>query len=123
MSTKDVAGIHDAKYNHLAKVTQWLANEGYIETQRGRAGGMKLALDPAKINIGTVTRKLEKKSALVECMQADGGSCKLSPACGLSFALNQAREAFFSVLDDYTLKDLIAAEPQMLNLLLALHDD
>ncbi|MCG8490522.1 MAG: Rrf2 family transcriptional regulator [Sneathiellales bacterium] len=123
MSTKNIADIHDARYNHLAKVTQWLANEGYIRTQRGRAGGMELALKPEKINIGTITRKLEQKSALVECMQADGGNCKLSPACGLSVALNSAREAFFDVLDGYSLADLISAQPQMINLLLTLHED
>lgn len=120
LSTKDISQIHNARYNHLAKVTQWLANEGYIETIRGRSGGMRIAMDAKAINIGGLIRKLENQSSLVECMQADGGTCRLSSACGLSIALQRAQNAFFEVLDTYSLADLIGAHPNMANLLLSI---
>jgi len=121
LSTKDIAGVHDAKYNHLAKVTQWLATEGYIETIRGRSGGMRLANSAEDINIGKMVRKLENQSSLVECMQGDGGNCRLSSACGLSVALRKAQDAFFNVLDEFSLADLITAHPGMINLLLSIN--
>jgi Rrf2 family transcriptional regulator, nitric oxide-sensitive transcriptional repressor len=123
ISTKDIAEIHSAKYNHLAKVTQWLAAEGLIEAIRGRSGGMRLAIAAENINIGKVVRKLEGRSSLVECMQEDGGNCRLSKACGLSIALTKAQDAFFDVLDEFTLTDLILAHPSMTDLLLSIHPD
>ncbi len=120
LTTKDISDIHNARYNHLAKVTQWLAAENYIDTQRGRSGGMRLAISADKINIGELIRKLEDQSVLVECMQADGGSCKLAGSCGLSLALDRARTAFFSVLDEYSLADLIVMHPKMRETLLGI---
>ena len=123
LSTKDIAGIHEARYNHLAKVTQWLAAEGYIITTRGRSGGIRLAKDTKDINIGSIIRKLESQSPLVECMQSDGGNCRLSSACGLSIVLVKAQEAFFKVLEDFTLADLIVEHPGMANLLLSINPE
>lgn len=120
ISTKDIAEMHGAKYNHLAKITQWLATEGYIETLRGRTGGMRLAVASKDINIGKIIRKLESQTSLVECMQDDGGNCRLSSACGLSIALRKAQNAFFNVLEDFTLADLISTHPGMGNLLLSI---
>lgn len=121
LSTRQIAQIHDARYNHLSKVTAWLVNQGYAEALRGRGGGLRLALDPAHINMGQVMRALEDDKPLVECMRADGGQCRLSPACGLASALEVAQAAFYEVLDGYTLADLTRLAPGMRNLLAALN--
>lgn len=121
MSTRQIAQIHDAKYNHLAKVSAWLVNEGYAEAARGRGGGLKLALDPSAINLGHVMRKLEDDKPLVECLSATGGNCCLSPACGLTRALEAAQAAFFQTLDEYTLADLSKLAPGMTKLIHSLN--
>lgn len=123
LTTRQIAEMHDAKYNHLAKVTQWLVRENYVRAIRGRAGGLKLAVPPQDINIGTLIRQLEHPSDLVECMRADGGSCPLTPCCGLTRALELAQEAFFNALSDTTLADLSTADPMMLRLLSRLNTD
>ena len=110
LSTRQIADMHDVKFNHLAKVSQWLVREGFAASQRGRSGGLRLARAPEEINVGTVLRALESHDALVECFRADGGACILSPVCGLTQALNDAREAFFKALDAKTLADLIPVE-------------
>lgn len=110
LTTKQIAQIHDAKYNHLAKVTQWLVREGYVVAVRGRAGGLRLARPLAQINVGAVLRDLESQDALVECLRADGGHCVLSPQCLLTSALRRAQEAFFASLDHLTLQDLAPTE-------------
>jgi len=117
MSTREIADIHDAKYNHLAKVTQWLAAEGYLETVRGRTGGITLAKRPEDICIGTLVRKLESQSALVECMRDDGGNCRLSPACGLAVVLKEAEESFFRALDTVNLADILTRQRGLFDLL------
>lgn len=106
LTTRQIADIHRAKYNHLAKVTQWLVREGYVTSLRGRSGGLRLAKPIDEINIGHLARGLESKTDIVECMRADGGNCILSPACGLTRALEEAQDAFFGSLETLTLADL-----------------
>lgn len=122
LTTKQVARIHDAKYNHLAKVTQWLVREGYVVSLRGRTGGLRLAMDVEQINVGEVLRALESQSELVECMKADGGNCVLSPLCPLTSALRRAQAAFFDSLSQLTLKDLTNTRRPIGALLVKLND-
>lgn len=122
LSTRQIAELHGAKYNHLAKVTGWLVHEGYAEALRGRGGGLRLTRDPSEINLGMLLRDLEANKPLVECFGADGGNCQLAPACGLSIALQAAQDAFFDVLESYTLATTIELAPKMPTLLSALND-
>jgi Rrf2 family nitric oxide-sensitive transcriptional repressor len=108
LTTRQISEIHGAKYNHLAKVTQWLVHEGYVTSTRGRSGGLQLRRSPADINVGQVIRGTERKHTLVECMREDGGTCVLSPVCELTTALLEAEEAFYRVLDTKTLAQLTA---------------
>jgi Rrf2 family nitric oxide-sensitive transcriptional repressor len=121
LTTRQIAEIHGAKYNHLAKVTQWLVREGLVVSLRGRSGGLRLGKPTSGINIGHVVRNLEGQSDLVECLQADGGQCLLSPSCGLTFALKAAQDAFFASLETLTLADLTDKNRHMAQLLTQLN--
>lgn len=85
--------------HHLTKIVRELAEAGYVETQRGSGGGLRLARRPAEITLGEVVRKLEERQALVECFRDDGGSCVLTPMCRLKDKLFAAEEAFLRELD------------------------
>jgi len=122
LTTRQIAEIHGAKYNHLAKVTQWLVREGYVVSMRGRTGGLRLAKETSEINVGTVLRDLESQNELVECMRADGGSCILAPLCPLTAALRRAQNAFFDSLCQLTLKDLTHTKRPIGQLLAQLND-
>jgi len=121
MTTRQISEIHGAKYNHLAKVTQWLVREGYVVSLRGRAGGLRLAKRTEDIDIGYVLRRLESQSDLVECLRPDGGHCVLAPSCGLTAALKNAQEAFFASLDQITLSDLTKKNAPLTKLLFKLN--
>jgi Rrf2 family nitric oxide-sensitive transcriptional repressor len=121
LTTRQIAEIHGARYHHMTKVTGWLVNEGYAQAERGRNGGLRLALDPSQINLGTVMRKLEADKPLVECLAADGGRCSLSPACGLASVLVAAQDAFFLSLDAYTLETVTELNPNLAPLLSTLN--
>lgn len=123
LTTRQIASIHGAKYNHLAKVTQWLVREGYVISLRGRAGGLRLAVDTDKINVGTVLRNLESQNELVECMREDGGACILAPKCPLTAALKRAQTAFFDSLSQMTLFDLTNQKRPIGELLVRLNTD
>ena len=102
-SIGDIARSYGISQNHLMKVVNDLVNAGYLESVRGRFGGIRLARAPEAINIGEVVRHTEDGFDLVDC-----ASCIIAPACGLTGVLHEALAAFMHVLDRYTLADLQA---------------
>ena len=105
--------------DHLVKVVQRLAHLGYVETMRGRGGGVRLITAPAKINIGAVVRQTEENFCLVECFDPAHNTCPIAPACGLAPALDAALKAFLEVLDRYTLEDFTRSPRKLSKLLIA----
>ncbi|APH06141.1 RrF2 family transcriptional regulator [Bacillus weihaiensis] len=112
---KEIAEVYHISKNHLMKVTYELGKMNMIETIRGRNGGIRLALSPADINIGAIVRKTEEDFHLVECFDQEQNACIISPACGLKHVLNKALVAYFAVLDEYTLEDLVKNKDTLLS--------
>jgi len=93
--------------NHLMKVALTLSHEGFILTERGRAGGLRLARAASDIQVGDVVRRMEGSVALVECFPGGADRCHISPTCRLRGALAVAMEAFFASLDTFSIADLV----------------
>ncbi len=91
---------------HLVKVVHRLGSRGFVETARGRRGGLRLGRPAAEIRLGDVFRSTEDNLALVECFARDD-RCVIAPACRLHGVLDEALAAFLGVLDRYTLADLV----------------
>ncbi|GAF64766.1 putative transcriptional regulator [Bacillus sp. TS-2] len=106
VSIKQISSIYKISTNHMRKVVYELGQLGYIETIRGKNGGIKLATEPKKINIGAVVRKTENLYIL-ECFDREINTCIISSACQLKSILSEALHAFLQVLDKYTLEDLL----------------
>jgi len=114
-----VAGIAQAygiSANHLTKVVHHLGQCGYVETVRGKGGGMRLAREPERINLGELVRATEEQR-LVECFEAGTSTCRIESACALRGILGEALEAFFAVLDRHTLADLLRPERKLARVL------
>jgi Rrf2 family nitric oxide-sensitive transcriptional repressor len=90
----EIAERYAINRNHLVKVIFRLGQLGYLDTVRGKGGGVRLAKDPARINLGTLVRETEDDLALVECFQDRNCLCVIEPACMLRRALRQALDAF-----------------------------
>jgi Rrf2 family nitric oxide-sensitive transcriptional repressor len=114
---KEIADRYRISKNHLMKVTHDLGKLGYIETIRGRNGGIRLAKHPREINIGEVVSKTEEDFYLVECFNNENSTCALTPSCRLRHALIEALQAFIEVLKKYTLEDLIHNRDELRSLL------
>jgi Rrf2 family transcriptional regulator, nitric oxide-sensitive transcriptional repressor len=92
---------------HLMKVVNKLGQQGYLDTIRGKGGGIRLARVPAQICVGAVVRDTEEDLAVMGCL-AETGFCRIEGCCVLRRALRQATRAFLQTLDDFTLADLLA---------------
>jgi Rrf2 family nitric oxide-sensitive transcriptional repressor len=69
--------------------------------------------------VGEVVRATEDNLTLVECFDPLTNACPIAPACALAPALGAALDAFFEVLDRYTLADITARRRALTQLMLA----
>ncbi|MCS3502240.1 Rrf2 family nitric oxide-sensitive transcriptional repressor [Bradyrhizobium japonicum] len=111
-SIAEVARAYGVSQNHLMKVVSDLVSVGYVESVRGRNGGIRLGRSPSEINVGALIRHTEDDFDLVGC-----GACIIAPACGLTGVLDEALVAFMAVLDRYTLADVLARKGDFSHLL------
>ena len=114
----DIAERYGISKNHLVKVAHGLGRAGFVETIRGRGGG----LEARQAGGGNPRRepwpdKRNEGSALVECFPGGRMGCLVAPCCKLKSVLAEAQEAFFGVLDRYTVYDLVKRNPALLELL------
>jgi Rrf2 family transcriptional regulator, nitric oxide-sensitive transcriptional repressor len=109
-TVQEIAEAYGISRTHLMKVAHRLGRCGWIETVRGRGGGLRLARRPEDIVVGDVVRDTEEGFAIVECFSGDRPACRITPDCALKGVLAEARDAFLAVLDGHTLAELTAHE-------------
>lgn len=103
---QEIAGAYGISDNHLMKVVHRLAQHGFVETVRGRGGGLRLKGQAGDIRLGAVVRAVEEDFRLVECFGSDD-TCRITDVCRLKRVLNGALNAFMASLDEWTLADLV----------------
>lgn len=101
----EIANAFGISENHLMKVSHALGRAGVLANVRGKGGGLELAMAPKDINVGHVVRIAEGAPRPVECFEREG-ACPIARACYLRSVLDDAAQAFYAVLDRYTLEDL-----------------
>lgn len=104
---RQVAASCNASEAHLGVVINQLSHNGFIETLRGRNGGIRLACAPQDVSVGAVFRIFEAGTPFTECFSETDNHCPISGSCRLRGALFTALNAFYSALDGITLDDLI----------------
>ncbi len=102
--------------SHVMKIVAQLSALGFVATQRGRGGGVKLDTPAEDINVGQVVRHLERDFAVVDCLSEAGPNCVFEPRCALKPAMLEATEAFLGILEGYRLSDIVAGtqKPRLL---------
>jgi Rrf2 family transcriptional regulator, nitric oxide-sensitive transcriptional repressor len=103
----ELADFYKISRNHLVKVVHNLGLKGYIQTSRGRKGGIKLARPAKEILIGEVVRSTEPDFDLLECFNPDTDQCVISRSCDLKRVIFNAQTSFLDELDKYTLAQIV----------------
>lgn len=106
-SVKEVSEAYGISRHHLVKVVHRLSQLGYIDSSKGKGGGIRLAKAPEKLKLGELVLALEPNMNIVECFDAATNTCRVSGACQLKHYLSDANRAFLSSLDKHTLADTI----------------
>jgi Rrf2 family nitric oxide-sensitive transcriptional repressor len=112
-SIRAIAAAYGISENHLMKVVHNLVQKGYVESSRGRGGGIRLAREASAIVVGDVVRNMEDDLALVECFDVASNACAITRACRLKGILFEALGAFLAVLDRYTIADLLGPAAEL----------
>ena len=115
----EIAKAYGVSELFLFKILQPLNKAGLVETVRGRNGGVRLGRAADRITLFDVVKVTEDSFAMAECFEDGVAECPLVDSCGLNSALRKALNAFFDVLTEYTIDDLVKARPQI-NFLLGL---
>ena len=107
-SVKSIAQSFGISEAHLVKAARDLAEQGVLESVRGRHGGVRLAQPPEDIRIGDIVRHAERHCNLAECFTTAPAPsrCPLAGICRFERVLHGAKDAFFRVLDQATLADI-----------------
>jgi Rrf2 family nitric oxide-sensitive transcriptional repressor len=113
-SVKEVSQLYGISQNNMTKVVHKLAQHGYIQTLRGKGGGIRLAMSPDTIRIGTIVTLFEKTIDGVDCLSS---GCVLQPACKLKLAIIKAMDNFICTLNEFTLADMVVDKQEISYLL------
>jgi Rrf2 family transcriptional regulator, nitric oxide-sensitive transcriptional repressor len=106
---QEISDAYGISKNHLMKVVQRLGELGWVDTVRGRNGGLRLAPNTPSLSVGAVVRQTENDFALVGCFPDEQGErrqCVIEPQCRLKHALAAARDAFLAELDRHTIGEI-----------------
>lgn len=107
VTIQEVSDRFAVSKNHMVKISHQLTKSGLIESTRGRNGGVRLALSPQDISVEDALRATEDNFDLVECFNATQNHCVITEVCKLSGVLDNALAAFFAVLRQTSLADLV----------------
>lgn len=106
----ELAKAEDLPIKFLEQVIQQLREAGYVESERGKHGGYRLAKPAEAIPIGAVVRLIDGPLAPIGCVSQtayEPCNCPDEAHCGLRMLMLDVRNAIAAILDRYTLADVV----------------
>jgi Rrf2 family nitric oxide-sensitive transcriptional repressor len=111
-NSKDISDYYRISHNHVVKVIHRLATLGYVESVKGKGGGIRIAKEAGDLFLGDVIQQLEPNMDLLECFDAEKNTCRITENCRLKHTIYEARQAFIDSLNQYQLKDILTFADQ-----------
>src|SRR5215469_18809775 len=94
----------------LEQIFTQLKAAGYVKSRRGKFGGYSLGRPMSRIKFGAVVRLIEGPLAPIRCVSQTSYarcSCPDEVHCGLRMLMFDVRNAISTVLDRFTLADIV----------------
>ncbi|MDU1314827.1 RrF2 family transcriptional regulator [Clostridium septicum] len=106
-TVEEIASNLEISENHLKKIIHKLAKTDYIISIKGRAGGLKLGLEPKDINLGEVLKVTEDNLNIAECFNKEKTCPFIKGGCKLKGIMNISLKSFLEEFSKYTLEDVL----------------
>ena len=113
ISLKDVAKRQDISDKYLEQIISILNKAGYVRSVRGAQGGYMLKMEPQNYTVGMLLRQTEGSLAPVDCLEYEENLCPRAETCVTLRLWKELDEAIKSVVDKYTLEDLLEWQSEM----------
>jgi Rrf2 family protein len=106
----ELAEFEQLPVKFLEQIMQALKEGGFVQSQRGKFGGYRLAKPARSITIGEVVRMVDGPLAPIGCVSQtayEPCTCPDEAHCGLRMLMLDVRNAIAGILDRYTLADVV----------------
>ena len=110
LQVTELARSEELPVKFLEQVMQQLREAGFVESVRGKHGGYRLAKPASRIRIGEIVRLIDGPLAPIGCVSQTAYvpcNCPDEAHCGLRMLMLDVRNAITSILDRYTLADVV----------------
>src|SRR5438093_12999291 len=111
LQISELAAKEKLPVKFLEQIFAQLKTAGYVESRRGKFGGYSLARPMKRIKFGAVIRLIDGPLAPIRCVSQTSYarcSCPDEVHCGLRMLMFDVRNAISTVLDRFTLADIVA---------------
>ncbi|MGO5313761.1 RrF2 family transcriptional regulator [Bilifractor sp. LCP21S3_A7] len=112
---KDISARQDISLKYLEQIVSVLVRANYLRSIRGPQGGYRLTKRPEEYVVGDILRLTEGSLSPVECLSTDRNECPRADSCVTLRIWKELDEAIRSVVDKYTLEDLLNWSEQTVN--------
>ena len=106
----DIAQRQSISEKYLEGIVAALSRSGFLQTQRGRGGGYRLARRPEEYSVGDVLRSAEGSLAPVSCIKTGDAECPNADNCLTLPLWKELDRVMNEYLDSVTLADLIRGD-------------
>jgi len=110
VSVSSLAESEKLPYKFLENILAELRQAGFVESKRGKFGGVMLARPMQAIKMGEIVRLVDGKLAPIGCAsetEYEKCSCPDEIHCGLRMLMIDVRNAVANILDRYTLEHVV----------------
>ena len=105
---KDIAKRQEISDKYLEQIISILNRAGYVKSIRGPQGGYLLCKKPCEYTVGMILRLTEGNLSPVSCLEDEVNLCSRKNECATLILWHKLDDAIKSVVDHYTLEDLIS---------------
>jgi Rrf2 family protein len=110
LQISELASKEKLPIKFLEQIFTQLKSAGYVVSRRGKFGGYSLARPMSQIKFGDVIRLIDGPLAPIRCVSQTSYarcSCPDETHCGLRMLMFDVRNAISTILDRYTLADIV----------------
>jgi len=110
LQISELAAKEKLPIKFLEQIFAQLKAAGYVKSRRGKFGGYSLGRPMKRIKFGEVIRLIGGPLAPIRCvsqMSYERCSCPDEAHCGLRMLMFDVRNAISTILDRYTLADIV----------------